>query len=68
MKVRQLISDKSQSILKTAHQAAIPYETLRCQLQGEDDFTISQLGRLADALDVHPAELLPNEFAQERAA
>lgn len=59
---------KELSINKTAELSAIAYTTLHRSLNGGGDFTITQLGRLADALEVHPAELLPEAFVVERAA
>jgi hypothetical protein len=67
-KVRQAMDNKKQSILNTATSSAIAYSTFHRKLEGGGSFTMSELGRLADALDVHPSELMPASFVQESAA
>lgn len=66
-KVRQAINDKDQSISSTAELTGISYTQLHRKLNGLYEFTMTELGLLADALEVHPAELMPDEFAQEEA-
>jgi len=67
-KVRQAMDHKGESILNTAKLSAIPYSTLYRKLDDGGDFTMTELGRLADALDVHPSTLVPDSFRQEDAA
>lgn len=55
------IADRS--IKGTAEASGIPLTTYRRKLAGHTDFTVAELGRIADALDVAPATLLPATFA-----
>lgn len=43
----------------------IPYTTLTRKLNGISDFTVGEIGRIADALGVPPWDLLPDEFLEE---
>lgn len=68
-KVRQAMEAKGESINNTAKLASIPYTTFHRKIDGIYDFTMSELGRLADALEIHPAEFMPDEFmANHKAA
>lgn len=46
----------------TADRAGIAVPTFRRKLNGGGDFTVSELARIARALGVHPADLLPEQF------
>ena len=48
----------------TADKAGIADATLRRKLAGGTDFTTNEVIRVAKALGVHPADLLPSEFAR----
>jgi len=69
-KVRQAMESKGESINNTAKLASIPYTTFHRKLDEDSayDFTMSELGRLADALEIHPTELMPEEFLNVEAA
>jgi DNA-binding phage protein len=47
----------------TALKAGLSPTTFQRKLNHEGDFTINELTRIARALGVHPASLLPKEFA-----
>ena len=64
-KVRQAMSHKDESILNTAKLSAIAYSTFHRKLEGGGSFTMSEIGRIADALNVHPSALVPDAFTQE---
>lgn len=51
----------------TAQKAGIPESTFLRKLAGHTDFTIGELARVASALSVPPASLLPSEFILEDA-
>lgn len=51
----------------TARKADIPTTTFFNKLRGDSEFTISELGNIAKALSVHPADLLPAEFVKAAA-
>lgn len=46
----------------TADRAGIANATFRRKLRGGGDFTVSEVARIAQALGIHPADLLPGEF------
>lgn len=52
----------------TADRSGISDATFRRKLHGGGDFTVSEVARIARALSIHPADLLPNEFRQAVAA
>ena len=52
----------------TADRAGIAYPTFRRRLRGDRDFTVNELGRIAQALGIHPSELLPEQFRADKAA
>lgn len=66
--VRQAMDNKDESILNTAKLSAIAYSTFHRKLEGGGSFTMSEIGRIADALEVHPSTLMPQSFTQENAA
>ena len=47
----------------TAEKSGIALTTFYRKLSGGADFTIPEVARIARALGVHPASLLPPEFA-----
>ena len=67
-KVRQAMNSKNQTISGLAKDAAIAYSTFHRCMNGGADFTMPQLGRIADALEVHPAEIMPDHFINSDAA
>lgn len=52
----------------TADRAGISETTFRRKLRGGADFTVSEVARIARALGIHPAALLPEEFRAAAAA
>lgn len=48
----------------TADRAGIARPTFRRKLRGGGDWTVSETARIAKALGVHPASLLPAEFIE----
>lgn len=48
----------------TAEKAGIPATTFARKLDGFGDFTISEIWRISQALELAPADLLPDEFAR----
>ena len=58
-RVAAAIARKGWSIQRTANESAIPYTTLYRKAKGGADFTLSEIGALADALEVSPSTLLP---------
>ena len=67
-KVRQAMNNKNQTISGLAKDAAIAYSTFHRCMNGGADFTMPQLGRIADALEIHPAEIMPDHFINSDAA
>lgn len=67
-RVAATMTRKGMSTQHVATAASIPYTTLHRKLNAPADFTISEIGRLADALGVHPSELLPSEITTKAAA
>lgn len=58
-RVAAAIARKGWSIQRTANESAIPYTTLYRKAKGGADFTMAEIGALADALEVSPSTLLP---------
>ncbi|MGC5078503.1 helix-turn-helix domain-containing protein [Agrococcus sp. DT81.2] len=50
------------SIKGTAEAAGIPATTFRRKIAGHADFTVTEIGRIATALNIAPADLLPTRF------
>lgn len=63
-RVATAIADAGKTIKGTADAAGIPVTTFRRKLDGHTDFTVTELGRIAAALDVPPSSLLPMAFAE----
>lgn len=61
-RVAATMTRKGMSTQHVAAAASIPYTTLHRKLNAPSDFNVSEIGRLADALGVHPADLLPAAF------
>jgi len=52
----------------TATRAGIPTTTFNRKLNGDGDFTLRELGKIAEALDRQLADILPSELLTRRAA
>ena len=61
-RVRAAIDAAERSMKWTAEKAGIPVPTLRRKLGTGGDFTVSEIGRSARALGVHPLALLPDAY------
>lgn len=59
-KVAQAMRGGERSVAWVADRTGMSRTTLRRKLGGGVDFTVSELGRIAGALGVHPYELLPD--------
>lgn len=67
--VSQAIITSRCSIKDVSEKSGIPYTTLTRRLQGFDPtFTATEIYRIAKALEVRPASLLPREFTALEAA
>lgn len=62
------INDADRSKLWVSRQTGIPLTTLRRKLDGHSDFLLSEVARIAHALDCHPVDLLPQVFREEQVA
>lgn len=62
------IARKGWSIQKAADESAIPYTTLYRKVKGGGDFTITEIAMLADALGIHPGEIIPASWATKAVA
>lgn len=62
------IKDAERSMKWTAERAGIANATFRRKIHGGGDFTVGEVARIAKALNIHPADLLPVEFHQAVAA
>jgi hypothetical protein len=52
----------------TATKAGIPTTTFNRKLNGDGDFTLRELGKIAEALDRQLVDILPSELITRRAA
>ena len=52
----------------TAVKAGIPTTTFNRKLNGDGDFTLRELGKIAEALDRQLADILPSELLAPRRA
>ena len=52
----------------TATKAGIPLSTFNRKLNNTGDFTLRELGQIAEALDLDLADILPSELITSRAA
>lgn len=48
-----------------AKKSGIAEGTFNRRMNGGGDFTVSELARIAKALNIHPSELLPSEFISQ---
>ncbi|UVK58434.1 helix-turn-helix DNA binding domain protein [Arthrobacter phage GlobiWarming] len=55
------------SMLALSERTGIPYPTLRRSIKAGRSLTIQELGKIADALEVAPATLLPASLTQDAA-
>jgi lambda repressor-like predicted transcriptional regulator len=64
--------NKSMTLKALTEATGITYPTLRRSIQQDRpnrrSFTVSELGKVATALNVHPSTLMPAEFASRDAA
>lgn len=51
-----------------ATRAGIPTSTFHRKLHNTGEFTLNELGKIAEALDLHLADILPVELTQRDAA
>ena len=58
-RVAAALTRKGWSIKRAADESGIPYTSLYSKVKGSRDFTVPEIGVLADALEVHPTILLP---------
>lgn len=63
--ILQAILDAERSQQWVANKAGIPVTTLRRKLQGHTDFRLSEVANIAQALNVNPSDLLPEQFRVE---
>mgnify|MGYP002355992270 CR=1 FL=1 len=66
--VAQALKRADRSEKWTADQAGIAYPTFRRRLRGDKDFTVSEVARIAHALQIKPSDLLPAQFRIDEAA
>ncbi|WP_066303319.1 helix-turn-helix domain-containing protein [Arthrobacter luteolus] len=66
--IAAVITRKDRSKKSVADAAGIPLTTFNRKINGHGDFGILELAAIADALQVHPTELLPAAFTQRVAA
>lgn len=59
-----ILRNEKETISSVARKAFVPYSTLHRKLSGGGDFSMSELGRIADVLDIPPYTLLPSTFTQ----
>jgi transcriptional regulator with XRE-family HTH domain len=58
-RIAATITNKNRSKLSVADAAGIPNTTFDRKLRGASHFTIDEVARVADALDIHPGKLFP---------
>ena len=66
--IQKAMDDADRTAKWTADRAGIADPTFRRKLNGGGDFTVSEVARIAKALSIHPADLLPAEFRSAVAA
>jgi transcriptional regulator with XRE-family HTH domain len=67
-RVAKALLDSDKSKTQLARVTGIPYATLDRKLRGVTDFSVVELLRVADALGITPASLVPPLFVLERVA
>ena len=60
--INQVLDAKGVSKNSLADQANIPYKTLCRRLEGDGLLTLTELRKIAAALEVWPSDLLPEEL------
>lgn len=60
------IVEKATNRNATATKAGIPLTTFNRKLNGDGDFTLRELGKIAEALDRQLADILPSELLVTR--
>ena len=60
------ITDKNTNRNAVAREAGIPLTTFNRKLDGHADFTLRELGKIAEALDRQLADILPSELLDTR--
>ena len=63
-KVRGIAAEKMLSTGDLAERSGIPYTTLRRKMRGEREFSVTELGLVARALDVDIEALVREAFAE----
>lgn len=66
--VSQAIATRDVKLSRLADKTLIPRTTLQRKVAGDADFTVSELARIAAALDMHPGDLLPHNFTHQAVA
>lgn len=66
--VRRLVNDRDWTITHLAALAGVSRASLVHALNGANSMTLDRLARLADALEVHPSELLARREVVARVA
>lgn len=62
-RVKAALQDAERPASWVAAKADMSASTFRRKLQGSGEFTVSELARIARALNVAPSSLLPQEFS-----
>ena len=65
--INQALNTKGISINALADQTGIPFSTLRRSLKGDRALNLLELRKIAAALNVSPAALLPADLTQDAA-
>lgn len=60
--VQQAMDTARVSINSLADQTGIPYSTLRRKITGHSDLTLAEVLVIAEALGLHPADLIPADM------
>ncbi|NMW66012.1 hypothetical protein HHJ78_11000 [Mobiluncus mulieris] len=60
--VRVALAKARKSGREISEAAGIPYGSLLRKLDSDREFSFTEILRIAGVLDMHPAELLPDEF------
>lgn len=62
-RVTATMEARGHTIKGTADASGIPVTTFRRKIAGHSDFTVTELAKVAAALDVQPLDLLPYKVA-----
>lgn len=63
-KIKSALTDKDRSRKWTARKAGISESTFQRKLNGGGGWTVSEIHRIAVALEIPPSELLPEPFIE----